>query len=143
MSNNPSSAGAFSTNSSAVGFGSSASTNVVRSDSDASTASGNSGSFINPWAVPKSDIGHLGMPGGRLARGVGNEHGNGGLGPRSLPLREAGAGEELDPGLKGPLTDCVAAGAYKPPPHGPPTEARASDGAFNELQGPRDRYRSV
>ena len=98
MSNNPSSAGDFSNNSSAVGFGSSASTNVVRSDSDASTGSGNSGSFMNPWAVPKSDMGHLGMPGGKLVRGVGNGHGNGELGARSLPLGGAGAGEELDPG---------------------------------------------
>lgn len=72
LSNNPSSAGGFSNTSSAVGFGSSASTNVIRSDSDASTGSSSNGSFMNPWAVPKSDMGHLGIPGGKLPQGYGN-----------------------------------------------------------------------
>jgi hypothetical protein len=80
MSTNPSSGG-FSNNSSAVGFGSSASTNVIRTNSDASTDSSNSGGFVNPWAAPKSDMGHLGMPGGKLTTVAGN----GITGPRSLP----------------------------------------------------------
>lgn len=79
MSTNPSSGG-FSNSSSAVGFGSSASTNAVRSNSEGSTGSSNSGGFVNPWAAPKSDMGHLGMPGGKLSAGTGN----GIMGPRSL-----------------------------------------------------------
>ena len=75
MSNNPSSTGCFSNRSSQVGWGSSASANE-RSNSVASTGSSSVGSFANPWGHPKSDMCHVGVPGGRLPRGSGIGNGN-------------------------------------------------------------------
>lgn len=92
MSYDPSSAGGYSNRSSLVGFGSSASTNAVRSDSDASTGSSNSSEFKNPWAVAKSEMGHLGIPGGKLVGGLGSGSAIGISGGRLLP--QSGAGED-------------------------------------------------
>jgi hypothetical protein len=81
LSNLPSSAGGYSNGSSNVGWGSSASANVERSNSDVSTGSSSLGSFNNPWANSKSDMGHVGVPGGRLPQG----YGNGNFMPQQLP----------------------------------------------------------
>lgn len=87
LSNLPSSAGGYSNNSSNVGWGSSASNNVERSNSDSSN--GSLGSFANPWANSKSDMGHVGMPGGRLPQG----YGNGNFMPQIQTLPQGGSNE--------------------------------------------------